>query len=192
MALLWVAMPVFAQSNTASNVIAALPAGGHVLVMRHAHAPTALPTGDQIETGNASGERQLDAAGKADAQAIGAQFKAHAIAIGTVYSSPTFRALQTARLMGFAQPQPRDELGDGGVSMAAAASGDAGAAWLKDKAAQAPARGENVLLITHGPNITRALGDQFKDIADGEIAVFRPDGKGGFALVGRIKPEDWK
>jgi len=30
------------------------------------------------------------------------------------------------------------------------------------------------------------------DLEDGECAVFTPDGKGGFVLIGRIKPEAWK
>ena len=29
------------------------------------------------------------------------------------------------------------------------------------------------------------------ELGDGEAAVFKPDGKGGAALVGRIKPGDW-
>jgi phosphohistidine phosphatase SixA len=172
-----------------SNLPATLSSGGYVLVMRHAHAPAEPSAGEPIDPANTTGERQLDASGKAQAQAIGRQFKTLNIRIGTVYSSPTFRARQTAWLMGFAQPQARDELGDGGVGMAAHAINEADTAWLKAQASQVPAPGENVLLITHGPNIALAFGDGFKDIAEAEIAVFRPDGKGGFSLVGRIKPD---
>jgi phosphohistidine phosphatase SixA len=185
--LLLIPAAAIAQDNLATT----LSVGGQVLVMRHAHAPNERPAGDLVDPANTAAERQLDATGKAQAETIGRQMKALNIRIGTVYSSPTFRARQTAWQMGFAQPQSRDELGDGGVGMAARASGEAGAAWLRAKASEAPARGENVLLITHGPNITLAFGDSLKDVAEAEIAVLRPDGKGGFTLVGRIGPDQW-
>jgi phosphohistidine phosphatase SixA len=159
--------------------------------MRHAHSPTEPPVAGQADPDNKAGQRQLDAAGKAAAEANGRQLKARAVPIGPVYASPTFRALQTARLMGFETPEAKSELGDGGASMAVSAAGQAGTAWLKAKAAEAPPIGKDALVITHGPNIVLAFGDGLKDLGDGEAAVFRPDGKGGFALAGRIKPDGW-
>jgi broad specificity phosphatase PhoE len=185
--LILAAVPAAAQNDP----VAALRGGGYVIVMRHAHSPAEPPAAGQVDPDNKTGERQLDAAGKEQAQAIGRRLKARGIPIGPVYSSPTFRALQTARLMGFARPQARGELGDGGASMAASASGQAGAAWLKAKAGEAPPPGKDVLIITHGPNIALAFGDGFKDMGDAEAAVFRPDGAGGFTLAGRIKPDGW-
>lgn len=181
------AAPALAQGDLAS----ALRRGGYVIVMRHAHAPAEPPGAGQAEAGNSRGERQLDAAGKAEAQAIGRALKAQRIPIGPVYSSPTFRALRTAALMGFARPEARVELGDGGASMAVSAAGQTGTAWLKAKAAEAPPPGQDVLIVTHGPNITLAFGDALKDMTDAEAAVFRPDGKGGFTLAGRIRPDGW-
>ena len=182
-----VAVPAAAQGD----LVAALRGGGYVIVMRHAHAPFEPPVAGQAEADNATGERQLDPAGKAQAEAIGGRLKSDGIPVGPVYASPTFRALQTARLMGFARPQARAELGDGGASMAASASGQAGAAWLKAKAAEPPPPGKDALVITHGPNIALAFGDDFKGMGDGEAAVFHPDGRGGFTLAGRIKPDGW-
>jgi phosphohistidine phosphatase SixA len=180
-----------APAGAQNDLIAALRGGGYVIVMRHAHAPPEPPSAGQADPDNATAERQLDATGKEQAQAIGRRLKARGIPIGQVYSSPTFRALQTARLMGFAKPQAHSELGDGGASMTASASGQTGAAWLKAKAADAPRKGKDTLIITHGPNITLAFGDGFKDLGDAEAAVFSPDSKGGFTLVGRIKPDGW-
>lgn len=185
--LLLAAAPAAAQND----LIAGLRGGGYVIVMRHAHSPADPPAADQADPDNKTAERQLDAMGKEQAQAIGRRLKARGIPVGPVYSSPTFRALETARLMGFARPQAKSELGDGGASMAASATGQAGAAWLKAKAGEAPPRGQNVLIITHGPNIALAFGNGFKDMGDAEAAVFRPDGKGGFVLAGRIKPDGW-
>jgi phosphohistidine phosphatase SixA len=173
-------------------LVADLRGGGYVIVMRHAHSPAEPPAAGQADPANKTGERQLDAAGKAQAEAIGRALKALGVPIGPVYSSPTFRALQTARLMGFAKPQALAELGDGGASMAASAAGKAGTAWLKAKAGEAPPAGKDALIITHGPNLVLAFGDGLKDMGDGEAAVLRPDGKGGFTLAGRIKPDAWK
>jgi phosphohistidine phosphatase SixA len=174
-----------------SDLVAALRGGGYVIVMRHAHSPAEPPAAGHADVDNTTGERQLDEAGKEQAQAIGRRLKARGIPIGPVYSSPTFRALQTARLMGLARPQAHSELGDGGASMAASAAGQAGVAWLKAKAAAAPPQSMDALIITHGPNIALAFGDGLKDMGDAESAVFRPDGAGGFTLVGRIKPDGW-
>jgi phosphohistidine phosphatase SixA len=175
----------------AADLVPALKDGGYVVVMRHAHSPAAPPAQDQVDPANHTGERQLDAQGKAEAAAIGRGLKAGAVPIGTVYSSPTFRALQTVLLMGFRRATAQAELGDGGSSMAASAAGQAGTAWLKAKAAEVPAKGTDVLIVTHGPNIALAFGDALKDLGDGEAAVFRPDGAGGFSLAGRIKPDAW-
>lgn len=181
------ATPVTAQPS----LIPMLKTGGYVLVLRHAHSPSTPPAPAGADPPNRTGERQLDAEGVRQAEAIGQGMKAAGVPIGPVWSSPTFRALETARLMGLAAPQIRAELGDGGASMAAAASGQGGAAWLRAKTAEAPPKGTDAVIITHGPNIVLAFGAPLKDLGDGEAAVLRPDGKGGAVLVGRIKPTDW-
>jgi phosphohistidine phosphatase SixA len=180
------AAPAAAQPGLTSQ----LKAGGYVMIMRHAHSPSERPPAGAADPANASGERQLDPEGMKQSEAIGRGLKAAGVPVGQVWSSPTFRAGQTVRLMGL-KAETRVELGDGGASMATSAAGQAGTAWLKAKAAEVPDKGTDVVIVTHGPNVTLAFGDQLKDLGDGEMAVFRPDGKGGAALVGRIKPGDW-
>jgi phosphohistidine phosphatase SixA len=184
------AVAAFTHAGAQASLIPALKAGGYVLVMRHAHSPAEPPGPGSADSANISGERQLDAEGGNQAKAIGLGLKAAGTPVGPVWSSPTFRALQTVRLMGLTA-QPRPELGDGGVSMAASASGQAGTAWLRAKAGETPLKGTDVLIVTHGPNIALAFGDSLKTLGDGDMAVFRPDGQGGAALVGRIRPGDW-
>lgn len=171
-------------------LIPALKAGGYVLVMRHAHSPAAPPAPGAADPANTADERQLDAEGIKQAEDVGRGLKAAGVRVAAVWSSPTFRALQTVRLMGLTA-QARPELGDGGASMAASASGQAGTAWLRSKAGEPPPKGADVLIVTHGPNVALAFGDALKTLGDAEIAVFRPDGRGGAALVGRIRPDDW-
>lgn len=177
-----------AEALTGPALVKVLPQGGYVVVMRHASSPMAPPPADQADPGNPRGERQLDEAGKREAAAIGAAIGALHIRIGAVWSSPTYRALETVRLAGLPRPMTAPELGDRGVSMQAA-SGDQ-ASWLRAKADEVPKAGTDTFIVTHFPNITAAFGDEAKGLADGEALVFRP-GPDGPMLVGRIKIDDW-
>jgi hypothetical protein len=68
----------------------------------------------------------------------------------------------------------------------ATAMGDA----LRAKVTEVPRSG-NTLLVTHQPNLSRAFPDWGATVMDGETVVVHPDGKGGFAVTGRIRIEDW-
>ena len=111
------------------------------------------------------------------------------IPIGSVLTSPTYRALETVKYVGLRNPQPFEQLGDGGQSMQAVA--DAAAAWLRERAIQVPERGTNTIIITHLPNITRAFPDWQPQVADGESVILRPTDTGQAQVVGRIKIEEW-
>jgi len=54
-----------------------------------------------------------------------------------------------------------------------------------------PEPGTNTLIVTHKPNIVDALGRDWFDIREGEASVFKPDGAGGYALVGRVQIGQW-
>jgi hypothetical protein len=110
------------------------------------------------------------------------------IPIGEVLSSPTYRALETARAMTLPRVQQVAELGDRGASMQGVAPDQL--AWLRDRVAQLP-HGTNTLLITHQPNMAGAFPQWTNGLADGETLVFGPDGKGGMTMVSRIKIEEW-
>lgn len=171
-----------------SELIAALKAGGCVVVMRHASSPAAPPSAEAADPENTAHERQLDEAGRRSAAAFGAALKALRIPVGEVWSSPTYRALQTVRLAGLPSPHTSVDLGDGGQSMQAA--GAAQTAWLRAKAAETPRPGTDTLVVTHNPNIQAAFGAEASGLADGEALVFRPSA-GAAMLLGRIKIEAW-
>jgi hypothetical protein len=105
-----------------------------------------------------------------------------------VFTSPTYRALETVRFARLAIPLPIEELGDGGQSMQGVA--EAHATWLRNKVSQAPSARMNTILVTHMPNLGRAF-PAWAGVAEGEAVILRPDGKGGTELVGRIKIEEW-
>jgi phosphohistidine phosphatase SixA len=181
--------PASAADLSGPALVSALQRGGYVLVMRHAASPQAPPSAAEADPGNLNHERQLDAAGEAAAIAMGRAIATLRIRIGQVWSSPTYRALETARLAGFPKPMTAPEIGDHGQSMSAATAGQS--AWLKDRAAERPKAGTDTILITHQPNIAAAFGRDAQGLGDGEALVFRPEGHGHAELVGRVQMADW-
>jgi len=169
-------------------LIGALRQGGYVIVMRHASSPRDVPTKQTANPDNVKLERQLDESGRAGATSVGAALRGLKIPIGAVLTSPTYRALETVRLARLENPKIYDELGDGGQSMQGVT--EAQAAWLQKRVTDFP-RGTNTVLVTHMPNIARAFPSLASGVSDGEALVFGADGKGGAALVGRIKIEEW-
>ena len=178
---------VEAQTLAGAELIAALRAGGHVIVMRHASAPRQAPAKDAANPDNVTLERQLDAAGRAGATAMGEAIRRLKVPIGDVLTSPTYRARETVRYAALPEAKALEELGDGGQSMQAAAEKQG--AWLRQKAAESP-RGTNTVIVTHMPNIARAFPD-LANVADGEALVFRSGQKGSARLVARIPMEAW-
>ena len=130
---------------------------------------------------------QLDDAGRADAVALGKALRELAIPSDGL-SSPTYRALETARLAQLPSPQVAAELGDRGQSMQGVS--DADGAWLRSKVLP-PSTATNTILITHLPNITRAFPEHASGIVDGDALVFSGDGKGGATMVGVIRIAEW-
>jgi phosphohistidine phosphatase SixA len=173
-----------------TQLIGSLAHGGYVILMRHANSPGTPPDAAQAQPDNPKHERQLDESGRASARSMGDAFRRLRIPVGEVLSSPTYRALETARLAQFPTPQTFDELGDAGKSMSQDAAGTRGA-WLRSRVAQVPERGENTIIITHYPNIMEAFPDDAKDLSEGEALIFRPNGHGAALLVRRIKIETW-
>lgn len=178
------------DSAASKELISTLQRGGYVILMRHANSPSTPPDAAQAEPDNVKRERQLDEAGRTAARSMGDAFRRLRIPVGVVLSSPTYRALETARLAQFPIPQTFDELGDAGMSMSSDAKGTR-SAWLQSRVAQAPKPGTDTIIITHYPNIMEAFGDDAKGLAEGEALIFQPDGHGAASLDGRVKIEDW-
>jgi len=169
-------------------LVKALQRGGYVIVMRHASSPREVPDKQHANPDNAKPERQLDETGRATSAAMGKALRDLKIPIGEIFSSPTYRALETLRLAQLPNPKPTPELGDNGQSMSI--TNEAQAAWLQKAVTVFPS-GTNTLLVTHFPNLTRAFPQDAMGVEDGEALVFGPDGKGGAKVVARIKIEDW-
>jgi phosphohistidine phosphatase SixA len=153
----WARGKAFAQTVPGNPLVAALRQGGYVLVMRHASSPAMPPDKEHANPDSVKLERQLHEAGRTGATAMGKALRDLKIPMGAVLTSPTYRALETVKFARLRDPQPFEQLGDGGQSMQAVA--DAAATWLHERAAQRPAAGMNTIIVTHLPNITRAFPD---------------------------------
>lgn len=176
-----------AQDASSAALVEALRRGELVIVMRHAASPRDQPDAAAANPDNVTRERQLDQTGRDTATAMGAALRALKIPVGVVLTSPTYRARETVKYIGLVNPTAVPELGDGGQSMAGAS--EAQAVWLRTRAATRPAANTNTLIVTHGPNLTRAF-PAWGAVADGESVVVRPNGT-TLEIVGRIPIERW-
>src|SRR5579863_1140471 len=188
-AILVFAGAVGANEITGPDLIAALRQGGCVIVMRHASSPRTPPDAAQADPQNTTHERQLDEEGRTSARAFGDALRRLQLPLGAVLSSPTYRALETARLAKLTAT-PTSELGDAGHSMQPDPQGGRGQ-WLRTRVGQASSPGKDDLLITHLPNIAEAFGQDAAGLEDGEALVFRPDGHGGARQIARVKISEW-
>jgi phosphohistidine phosphatase SixA len=177
-----------AQILSGEALVKALRQGGYVIVMRHASSPREPPDQQSANADNVNRERQLDEAGRASAIAMGRALRELNIPIGEVFTSPAYRALETAHLAQLPDSRTVPELGDGGQSMQGVTQGQA--EWLQKKVTQLPAHA-NTIIVTHFPNMSRAFPQWTSALTDGEALIFGSDGKGGSILIARIKIDEW-
>lgn len=186
LALLLAATSLAAQTVPRNTLAAELRQGGFVIVMRHASSPRELPDAANANPDNTTRERQLDAAGRRDAGAMGAALKRLGIPVSEVLSSPTYRALETARLIDAGKAREVEQLGNAGM----AAASETGTTWLQGEVARKTGGG-NRLLITHGPNISAAFAQHAGGMTEGEALIFDPRGANGPVMIQRMRIEEW-
>jgi phosphohistidine phosphatase SixA len=169
--------------------------GGHVIYMRHTNADVGRDVPGPGEWWKKCGEghRMLSERGHAQAVQIGQAIHRLGIPISEVRSSEYCRAAETARLLALGDPKTDARLN--GWPAWKAVDPEHGIERLAEGTrallASRPAQG-NVMLVSHKQDFPNPAASVLADLEDGECAVFTPDGKGGFLLIGRIKPEDWK
>lgn len=160
---------------------ATLRDGGHVALIRHALAPgTGDPPGFRVD--DCATQRNLSAAGRAQARAIGERFRANGIATAAIFSSQWCRCLDTAREMGLGEAVAFPGLNSFFADRGEEAWHTAAARALIAERAHGPLP---LVLVTHQVNIT-ALSGVFP--ASGEIIVMRLDGE-TLSLAGRIRTD---
>ncbi len=156
-----------------------LQGGGHVLVIRHAATEPGVGDPPGFTLQDCASQRNLSAAGRADAQALGAAFKRHRVPVGQVLSSRWCRCIDTARLA-FGRVETAPMLDSGMADDDTARQRKL--AGLR-AAVAAYRGGANLVLVTHDVNIRALTGDR---LAQGEMVVATPKGDGSLAVVGRL------
>lgn len=161
---------------------AALRDGRHVALIRHALAPgTGDPPGFRL--GDCSTQRNLSAAGRAQARAIGDRFRTNGIGAAAVFSSQWCRCLDTAHEMALGEVVPHASLNS---FFADRGNGAASTQATRALIAEHSVPGRALVLVTHQVNIT-SLSGVFP--AAGEIIVMRIAAD-GLETVGRIRSAD--
>lgn len=175
------------QALAGGELLAALQRGGQVIYFRHADTgPAYLEQG--VDLSRCDTQRNLNESGREDARNIGAQFRRLRIPLGQVFSSEFCRCRETAQLA-FGRHVVEPRLTGVSRSAEAAEARKAATAALKRMLATSPAAGANTVLVSHGFNLWDAEG--FHLGTQGEAAIYRPDGAGGYVLLARLRPDEW-
>ncbi|MBB3221012.1 histidine phosphatase family protein [Pseudoduganella umbonata] len=156
-----------------------LSGGGHVVVMRHAVTTPGIGDPAGFRLGDCATQRNLSPAGRADAQAIGAAFRRHAVPVGRVLTSRWCRCVETAKLA-FGRAEPADMVDsiwqedDAVAERKVASARKYAAAWREPG---------NLVLVTHDVNVRALTGTS---LAQGEMVVARARADGGLEVLGTL------
>jgi phosphohistidine phosphatase SixA len=177
--------PEAATERVSGPPVERLRRGGYVIALRHAATdPTATDmTGDLRDC---SRQRNLNAAGRRQARAIGRAFRELGIPVGRVLASPFCRTRDTARLA-FGRVRPSRALLSADFAGGATARQRAG---LRRLLATPPREGTNTVLVSHEAAIDTATGVA---VAEGESVIVAPR-RGGrpFEVVWTVEAGTWE
>ena len=159
--------------------------GGYVLYLRHASTDFSRNDASMKSYEDCANQRNLTDKGRDEARAVGEHIKRLGIPIGTVLASPFCRTMETAKLA-FGKAQPMNEVRGGPSRPDDASRYDP----LKKLLGAAVPKGQNLVISSHGNPFHAVAGPPY--LAEGEIAVVRPDGGSNFTVIGKIRVEDWQ
>jgi phosphohistidine phosphatase SixA len=187
-------LPIIASAEpvaTQAGWLESMRLGGYVIVLRHG-LTSSDPVVDPMSnpTKKSTAERQLSEQGRAQAKSIGEAMRKLKLPVGLVMTSPLQRAVDTGKLLGFGAVVTSTDLAEAGPALSEEENGRRAEA-LRGLLAMAPPADNNLIIVTHKPNILEAFGKDFADVREGEASVFEPDVKGGYKLIVRIKADEW-
>lgn len=177
------------QSATLSQVINSLKGGGYVLFMRHPDTQKDRADTDPLNHSNLLAQRHLTDLGRQQAISIGNSFRTSDIPVGKILSSRFQRAKETGELLNLGEVTTSLELTEGGL-IVPPEENERRARVLNKLLSSPPEEGTNLLVISHKPNLQDAAGKEFGDIGEGEVVIFRPNGKGSYKLIARVSDPD--
>ena len=156
----------------------ALEIPGTFALMRHALAPgTGDPT--EVRIGDCTTQRNLNAAGRDQAQRIGHAFRERGIAFDAVYTSQWCRCRETAKLLDLGTPVDLLSLNSFFDNWQESETRTASSRkFLSEKAP-----GKRLMLVTHQVNISALTGEFTQS---GEVLVVRQSSDGKLRTLGSI------
>lgn len=173
-----------AAAQVDPSIVAKLREGGLVLYMRHTSTDFSQNDAAMTSYEDCAHQRNLTEKGRAEAREIGAHLKRLAIPVGQVLASPYCRTMETARLA-FGRAQAMNEVRGGPAQPEEPRRYDE----LRKLLSAPVAKGENRVISSHGNPFHAVAGPPY--LAEGEIAVVRPEGAMRFSVTARIRPQDW-
>ena len=171
-----------------AELVAALQRGGNVVYFRHADTGPASPEPPTVDLTRCETQRNLNDNGRAQAQEIGRQFRRLRIPVGAVLSSQFCRCKDTAQLA-FGRFEVVPTLTGVARGPEFAQARRSASDGLRALLSTAPPAGENTVLVSHGFNLIDLEGLYLS--TQGEAAIYRPDGAGGYSLLARVLPSQW-
>jgi hypothetical protein len=166
------------EEVTEESLIADLQHGGYVVYLRHAQrykgAPEQLyPDSPPAAFADCGQQRNLTPYGIEQATLLREQLRRARVTVGLVLAHPECRTRDTA-MLAFGRARL-----DAGLF-----SPD----YVRRQLGQPPLPGTDTVLVGGENSLRQIIGFQ---IDPAEMAIFRPDGHGGSALVGLLHLEDW-
>jgi phosphohistidine phosphatase SixA len=161
---------------------AALRAGGHVALVRHAATTGGAgdPPGFRLE--DCATQRNLTAEGRVQARRIGERFRAEGIAVGKVLASEWCRCGETAELM---QLGPVERAPTFNNAFALRGRADELSAGARDVIAAWNGPG-TLVIVTHGANILPLTG--INPVEGGFVVVKPDDASRTLRVLGQVTP----
>ena len=169
-----------AAEDDATTLWAALRAGGHVALVRHAGTGggSGDPPGFRLD--DCATQRNLTDKGRAEAGLLGERFRAEAVAVGKVLSSQWCRCIETVALMGLGTPELAPTFNNAFTLRDRVDELTAGA-----RAIVAAWTGPGTLVVaTHGANILPLTGVM---PGEGSVVVVKADAAAKLRVLGRIQ-----
>ena len=183
------AMAVAQVKPIDTELLKALRAGGHVIVLRHPTADPDKADTDPLNFRNVRTQQPLTEQGRQSAKALGDTWRQLGISFGEVLTSKFNRCYQTAILAGLKAAKPVIELTEGSLVVSPNEQRRR-ASFLRQLVVAALAPGQNRLIVTHRANIAHAFGKEWWDVKEGEASVFRVE-KGAYSLLTRMQLDEW-
>jgi hypothetical protein len=170
-----------ASAEPDAELLGRLRQGGYVLYLRHTSTDFSQNDSRMTSFEDCTSQRNLTDQGRSEARALGEHVKRLKIPIGEVLASPFCRTMETARLA-FGSATATHDVRGGPVEATRYAA-------LKKLLSSPVPKGSNRVISSHGNPFAALAGPPY--LAEGELAVVRPEGGERFSVIARIRLTDW-